>query len=148
MRIKDETRPSSQSKRQVGCEKDLMSELIKVRDSPDRVMIHGGTVYSVIETEAAAVRRAPGGRGPGGPDDPDDEGEWEIVLPGDPRFAEVPESMRMKACACYDAKSAAEERDRMQKAFKGIEAKLRATDPWAAVNSLKGIAAAMPSSST
>ena len=146
MRIKDETRPSSQSKRQVGCEKDLMSELIKVRDSPDRVMIHGGTVYSVIETETAIVRKASGSRNLGDLDDPD--GEWEIVLPGDPRFAEVPESMRMKACACYDAKSAAEERGKMQKALKGIEAKLRATDPWAAVNSLKGIAAAMPSSST
>ncbi|WII09000.1 hypothetical protein O8W32_07470 [Methanomassiliicoccales archaeon LGM-DZ1] len=123
-----------------------MSELIKVWDSPDRVMIHGGTVYSVIETETAIVRKASGSRNLGDLDDPD--GEWEIMLPRDPRFAEVPESMRMKACACYDAKSAAEERDKMQKALKGIEAKLRATDPWAAVNSLKGIAAAMPSSST
>ena len=124
-------------KRQAGCVKDLMSELIKDRESPDRVMIHGGTVYSVIETEAAAVRKDAGGRDP---DDPDDEGEWEIVLPGDPRFAEVPESMRMRACACYDARSAAEERGKMQKALRGIEAKLRGMDPWAAVNGLKDIA--------
>ena len=42
-------------KRQTKCVKALMSELIKVKDSPDRVVIHGDTVYSVIEAEVATV---------------------------------------------------------------------------------------------
>ena len=62
------------------------------------------------------------------------------MLSDDPRFAGVPESMRMTAHACFDAKGAAEERDKMQKALKGIETKLRSMDPWAAMNGLKGIA--------
>ena len=125
-------------KRQTKCVKALMSELIKVKDSPDRVMIHGDTVYSVIEAEVAIVPKNV-------PSDPDtdetnDTAEWELVLSDDPRFAGVPESMRMTAHACFDAKGAAEERDKMQKALKGIEAKLRSMDPWAAMSGLKGIA--------
>lgn len=118
--------------------KSLMSDLIKVKDNPEKVMIHGDTVYSVIEAEVAIV---PKGR----PSDPDtdetnDTYGYELVLSDDLRFAEVPDSMRMKAHACFDAKGAAEERDKMQKALKGIEAKLRRMDPWAAVNGLKNIA--------
>ena len=48
--------------------------------------------------------------------------------------------MRMTVHACYDAKGAAEERDKMQKALKGIESKLLKMDPWAAVNGLRGMA--------
>lgn len=125
-------------KRQTKCVKSLMSELIRVRDDPDRVMIHGDTVYSVVEAEVAIV---PKGR----PSDPDtdetnDTRDYELVLSDDPRFTGVPESMRMKAHACFDAKGAADERDKMQKALKGIEAKLLKMDPWAAVNSLKAVA--------
>ena len=46
----------------------------------------------------------------------------------------------MTVHACYDAKGAAEERDKMQKALKGIESKLLKMDPWAAVNGLRGMA--------
>ena len=125
-------------KRQTRCVKALMSELVRLKDSPDRVMIHGDTVYSVLEAEVAVVPRED-------PSDPEgeetnDTREWELVLSDDPRFAGVPEGMRMKAHACYDAKGAAEERDRMQKALKGIEAKLRAMDPWAALNGVKDVA--------
>lgn len=124
--------------RRTGCVKALMSELIRSRDSPDRIMIHGDTVYSVLEAEAAVVpRRVPSDPGAG---DTDDTREWELVLSDDPRFAEVPESIRMRAYACFDAKGAAEERDRMQKALKGIEDRLLEMDPWAAVNGLKDVA--------
>ena len=95
-------------------------------------------MYSVIEAEVATVPKKvltdPD------TDETNDTAEWELVLSDDPRFAGVPESMRMTAHACFDAKGAAEERDKMQKALKGIETKLRSMDPWAAMNGLKGIA--------
>lgn len=125
-------------KRQTKCVKSLMSELIKVRDDPDRVMIHGDTVYSVIEAEVAVVPKIK----PTDPDpeDSNDTSDYELVLSDDPRFAEVPDGMRMKAYACFDAKGAADERDKMQKALKSIEARLRRMEPWAAMNGLKDIA--------
>lgn len=133
-------------KRQTKCVKTLMSELIKVKDSPDRVMVHGDTVYSVIEAEVAIVPKRV--RSDPDTDETNDTGEWELVLSEDPRFAEVPESMRMTAHACFDAKGAAEERDKMQKALKGIETKLRSMDPWVAFNGFRDVAGDMPSSST
>ncbi len=124
-------------KRQTKCVKSLMSDLIKVKDNPDKVMIHGDTVYSVIEAEVAIVPK----KVPSDPEeDTNDTRDYELILSDDPRFAGVPESMRMRAHACFDAKGAADERDKMQKALKGIESKLRSMEPWAAFNGLKKVA--------
>ena len=52
-----------------------MSELIRYKDSPDRVMIQGDMVYSVLEEEVAIVQKGVSSE----PDteDTNDTREWE-----------------------------------------------------------------------
>lgn len=47
-------------RRSTRCVKDLMSRLVKERDDQDRVRIHDGVVYAVIEAEVAIVPRSKG----------------------------------------------------------------------------------------
>lgn len=119
------------------CVKDLMSSLIKVRDEPERVRIHDGVVYAVIETGVAIVaRRRKGEEG----EDSNDTAELEMVLEDDPRFADVPAERRLTAYACYDASKAAEDRRRLQLALADIEERLRTMEPWAAMREHKRVA--------
>lgn len=119
------------------CVKGLMSSLIRVRDEQERVRIHDGVVYAVIEADVAIVpRRRKGEEG----EDSNDTAELEMVLDDDPRFADVPAERRLKAFACYDASKAAEDRRRLQLALADIEKRLRTMEPWAAVRELKKVA--------
>jgi len=119
------------------CVKGLMSSLIKVRDEPERVRIHDGVVYAVIETGVAIVaRRRKGEEG----EDSNDTAELEMVLEDDPCFADVPAERRLTAYACYDASKAAEDHRRLQLALADIEERLRTMEPWAAMREQKRVA--------
>jgi len=116
------------------CVKELVTQLVKEEKNPDAVMVHGGTAYSVVQTKAAVVRKKK-------PSDEDGESdntrELEIILENDPRFPSVPENETIDVHACYDAKKASDERNRMQIALMNIESKLRGMDPWEAVRNVK-----------
>jgi len=119
------------------CVKGLMSSLIRERDDQERVRIHDGVVYAVIEAGAAVIpRRRRGEEG----EDSNDTAELELVLEDDPRFADVPAERRLTAFACYDASKAAEDRRRLQLALADIEKRLREMDPWAAVREQRKVA--------
>ncbi|HSV42028.1 MAG TPA: IS1634 family transposase, partial [Methanomassiliicoccales archaeon] len=119
------------------CVKGLMSSLIRERDDQERVRIHDGVVYAVIEADVAIVpRRRRGEEG----EDSNDTAELEMVLEDDVRFAAVPAERRLTAFACYDAGKAAEDRRRLQLALADIEKRLRSMDPWAAVRDQRKVA--------
>lgn len=122
-------------KRSTRCVKGLMSSLVKERDDPDRVRIHDGVVYAVIEADVAIVPKD-------GESDEDsnDTAELELVLEDDPRFPAVPAERRMRAFACYDAAKAADDRRKLQLALADIEKRLRSMEPWTAVREQRGIA--------
>jgi hypothetical protein len=114
-----------------------MSSLIKERDDQERVRIHEGIVYAVMEAEVAIVpRRRRGEEG----EDSNDTTELELVLEDDPSFADVPAERRLAAFACYDASKAAEDRRRLQLALADIEKRLRTMEPWAAVREQRKVA--------
>lgn len=119
------------------CVKGMMSFLIRERDSQERVCIHDGIVYAVVEADVAIVRRQSGDEEV---EESNDTAELELVLEDDPRFAAVPADRRLRAYACYDAGKAAEDRRRLQIALAGIEERLRTMEPWAAVRAQKKVA--------
>jgi len=119
------------------CVKGLMSALIRERDDQERVRIHDGVVYAVIEADVAIVPRHRRGEEEA---DSNDTAELELVLEDDPRFASVPAERRLTAFACYDAGKAAEDRRRLQLALADIEKRLRSMEPWAAVRDQRKVA--------
>lgn len=121
------------------CVKDLMSQLVKVKDDPDSVHIHDGVVYAVIEADVAIVPKSMGDEEE---EEDGDDAELEMVLADDERFKDVLKEQRIRAFACYDAGKAAEDRRRTQLALADIEKRLRSMEPWAAVREQKRIAGA------
>jgi transposase len=120
------------------CVKTLMSMLAKEKQNPDLLMMHDDISYSVMGSQIAIAKKGK----QNGPEDEEsnDTAEYELILPDDPRFADIPESMRMTAYACYDLRKAADERNRLQIALGDIEMKLSKMDPKDAVYGLKRIA--------
>ena len=124
--------PTRKSTRSV---KELLSQLVKVKDDPDSDRIHNGVVYAVIEADVAIVPKYERND-----DEEGDDAELEMVLVDDDRFHEVSEEQRMKAIAYFDAGKAAGDRRRTQLALADIEKRLRSIDMWTAVREQKKIA--------
>jgi len=124
-------------KKATRCVKALLSRLVKEKHHADSLRLHDEHTYSVLESEVAIVPRAE----PETEDeDSNDTAEYELILPEDPRFADAPENMRMKAYACYDRQKAAEDADTVYKAILDIEKRLSEVNPYTAVKDVKRLA--------
>lgn len=125
-------------KRGTKCVKSLMSSLVKSKTHADGLMIHDKRTYSVYESKAAVVPKAK--KDDPEDDDSNDTAEYELILPDDPRFADIPDSMVMTAHACYDPGKAADDMNSSYEAILNIEKKLNAMDPYSAIRDMKKVA--------
>lgn len=125
-------------KRGTKCVKSLMSSLVKSKTHADGLMIHDKRTYSVYESKVAVVPKAK--KDDSEDDDSNDTAEYELILPDDPRFADIPDSMVMTAHACYDPGKAADDMNSSYEAILNIEKRLKAMNPYSAIRDVKKVA--------
>jgi len=118
--------------------KSMITELSRRRGEQGLTRYHEGKPYTVIETRLAVVPK-PKPRAER-EEDTNDTVDLELVLPDDPRFAQVAPERTIAACACLNGLRSAEETEKREMALKGIEDRLRAMKPWEAFNSFKKVA--------
>jgi len=123
-------------KKSTKCVKSLLSLLIKHQNDADLVRIHGDEVFTVIESDVAVVKKDNHSAG----DEDDDESEYELILPEDKRFADTPDSLKMRAYVCYNPKKAADDMNSLYTSLNQIETKLKGINPQQAVMNWKRIA--------
>jgi len=115
--------------------KAISTELSRRRGDHELTRYHGGKPYTVMETHVAVVPKPrPKAEAE---EDTNDTVRLELVLPEDPRFAQVPQERRIKAFACLNGLRSAEEVQKREMALKGIEDRLRAMKPREAYNSFR-----------
>ena len=70
------------------CAKSLMSVLVKEKNHTDSLIVHDRHTYSMYTSQVAVVRKTKNDD-----NESNDTIEYELVLPDDPRFADVPAEM-------------------------------------------------------
>ena len=119
------------------CMKSLMSRLVKEKQCADGLMTHDRNTYAAYASKVSVVPKA---CNDDVGEDSNDTAEFELVLPDDPRFADVPSEMVMDAYACYDPKKAADDMNSSFEAITNIEKKLNGMNPYSAVRDVKKVA--------
>lgn len=119
------------------CVKSLMSRLVKEKQRADGLMTHDRNTYAAYASKVAVVPKA---CNDDVEEDSNDTAEFELVLPDDPRFADVPSEMVIDAYACYDPKKAADDMNSSFEAITNIEKKLNGMNPYSAVRDVKKVA--------
>ncbi|HJJ47120.1 MAG TPA: IS1634 family transposase [Methanocorpusculum sp.] len=118
--------------------KTIMSNLSKNNTNSDYMQIYNGVTYTVMEFKIGLLPKDPASSNSS--DDSNDLEEYDLILEDDERFALVPETRQIKAYACYNAKKASDELNTLISNLTKIEKKLKETNPYKAVHSLKQIA--------
>jgi transposase len=119
------------------CVKTLLSTLVKEKHNADDPIIHDRTTYSIYTSKVAVIMKK---EVSDTDEDSNDTQEYELILPDDPRFADVPESMIMTAHACYDSRKAADDMNSVYQAVSDIEAWLKEMNPYSAIRDVKKVA--------